>query len=223
LHTNQSNHGYGLTASKGAAANREGFGKASRQGRRFPRHRKDDGQRGKLRAHRNAEVNSEINNASRSYAPITIEDLKRLRDIEAKSRREFFERQPKCVALANRVICVALCQGAALHHLNGKNGIKDFDVWTFYSALPGIEFPCRWRAQQDYGDPKFGKSPDRLDFIGRRVDLMGRSLAVDIESAPEFVLRRYLSEKHTTSSRFLSEKAAIMLEPINLLGTCIWP
>ena len=35
-----------------------------------------------------------------------------------------------------------LCQGAALHYVNGRNGVKDFDVWSIYAhygrlAVPG--------------------------------------------------------------------------------------
>jgi hypothetical protein len=36
--------------------------------------------------------------------------------------------------LEDSLVCVALCQGAALHFVDGENGVKDFDVWTFYAA-----------------------------------------------------------------------------------------
>ena len=31
----------------------------------------------------------------------------------------------------NNPICVALCQGAAMHYFDKTNGIKDFDIWFF--------------------------------------------------------------------------------------------
>jgi hypothetical protein len=34
------------------------------------------------------------------------------------------------------VLCIALCQGAANHFLDGKTGINDFDVYTFYRQNP---------------------------------------------------------------------------------------
>jgi hypothetical protein len=35
---------------------------------------------------------------------------------------------------AGRLLCRALCQGAALHYVNEKNGVKDFDIWSFESS-----------------------------------------------------------------------------------------
>jgi hypothetical protein len=34
-------------------------------------------------------------------------------------------------------------QGAALHYVNGQNGIKDFDVWSFYAQYDDWPFPPR--------------------------------------------------------------------------------
>jgi len=36
-----------------------------------------------------------------------------------------------------------LCQGAALHYVNGKNGVKDFGVWSFYAQHDDWPFPPR--------------------------------------------------------------------------------
>ena len=36
-----------------------------------------------------------------------------------------------------------LCQGAALHYVNGRNGVKDFDVWSFYAQYNDWPFPAR--------------------------------------------------------------------------------
>ncbi len=42
---------------------------------------------------------------------------------------ELFERNPRGSGrYAGRLLGRALCQGAALHYVNGKNGVKDFDV-----------------------------------------------------------------------------------------------
>ena len=64
------------------------------------------------------------------------EDLHRLGEIARQDREEFFHRCPRYRPLQGDIIAVALCQGAALHYVNGSNGIKDLDVWTFYAKRP---------------------------------------------------------------------------------------
>jgi hypothetical protein len=119
---------------------------------------------------------------------------------------------------------VALCQGAALHFVNGENGVKDFDVWTFYAAHPDHPaFPWRRRVARDFGDPRFGRTPNTAGFVGRRVDLLGRSIEVGEEGDPAAALAAYLSEGRTASARALARKAAVMLEPPNRRGAVVWP
>ena len=87
----------------------------------------------------------------------------------------------------------ALCQGAALHYVNGHNGVKDFDVWSFYAQYDDWPFPARWRGTRDFGPSKFGRySCDPPRYTGRRVDLLGRSLRVELGADPAEVIRRYL-------------------------------
>jgi hypothetical protein len=59
---------------------------------------------------------------------------------------------------AGRLLGRALCQGAALHYVNGKNGVRDFDVWSFYARHDDWPFPARWRGTGDFG-PRHG--PDQ--------------------------------------------------------------
>jgi hypothetical protein len=160
----------------------------------------------------------------RSYERITREDLVRLARIARLDREELFARKPRYRALGERLICVALCQGAALHFVDDENGVKDFDVWTFYAAHPDDPaVPWRRRRAHDFGDPKFGRSPDRPDFVGRHVDLLGRSLEVAEDLDPAAVLREYLSEGRTETARRLAAKAVVLLEPSDRLGAVIWP
>jgi hypothetical protein len=163
--------------------------------------------------------------SQRSYEPLTDDDLRRLGELAARDRAGFFQRNPDTARLyRNGLFAVALCQGAALHYLDGKNGIMDFDVWSFYRPSPERQFPYRRRGKLDFGDPKFGISDDSPHFIGRRVNLIGRSIPRTTGySDPVAVLRRYLRSGATESARCLAQKAVVLIEPQHLLGTIVWP
>lgn len=159
----------------------------------------------------------------RSMAKITKDDLATLAKLAADDRDLFFSKKPKCIALASHVLGTALCQGAALHYVDGKNGVKDFDVWTFYAVGSGQTFPPRRIVSRDFGSPKFGRSPDRPLYDGRRVDLLGRSIPAQQHEDPVSAIRRYLRAGKTESARRLREKAVVILEPKALRGTIVWP
>jgi hypothetical protein len=99
--------------------------------------------------------------SARSLARIDRNDLLRLAKIAADVEAGLFARHPQGAGrYAGRLICRALCQGAALHYLDGSNGVKDFDVWSFYAMRDDGPFPYRWRGTADYGPSKFGRYPD---------------------------------------------------------------
>jgi hypothetical protein len=159
-----------------------------------------------------------VNDGNRSFETINDEDLKKLASIAAEDRRHFLSRKPR---YTGDFLCSALCQGAALYFVDGKNGVKDFDVWSFYAKEQGIPpFPPRRHVCVDFGESKFGKSAGE-SLKGRRVDVFGRSIKRNgnaIES-----VQRYLRDRPTRSAYFLEKKAAVLLEPANLRGTIIWP
>lgn len=160
----------------------------------------------------------------RSYVRITKNDLRRLAKIAREDREDLFARRPLTGKLyANRLFAVALCQGGALHYLDGKNGVKDLDVWSFYSQHMKRPYPYRRRGERDFGDRKFGKTEGYEHFKGRCVDLIGRSISSTHAGDPVATLQGYLSEGRTASSRWLAKKAMILIEPATLLGTVIWP
>ena len=165
-----------------------------------------------------------LGGVDRSFERITLEDLRRLGEIARQDREDFFARKPRYRTLEEGLVCVALCQGAALHFVDGENGVKDFDVWTFYAAGPNLPaFPWRRRASRYFGDPGFGRPPDRPGFVRRYVDLLGRSIEVGGETDPAAILRGYLSEGRTGSAGALAKKAVVLLEPSDRLGTVVWP
>jgi hypothetical protein len=160
----------------------------------------------------------------RSRKKITKVDFHRLADIAKADRNDLFRRNKDLGRLyRNRLICVCLCQGAALHLINGKNGIKDFDVWTFYKEHPARPFPYRRKVTRDFGIPKFGKTSKKSHYIGRNVDLIGRSIPYERGQDPIKAIQLYLMTSNNKSPRLLAEKAVIILEPERLLGSVIWP
>lgn len=160
----------------------------------------------------------------RSKEPITLDDLKRLADIARDDRKGFFARYQRWSALySRRLLCVALCQGAALHFIDGTSGIKDFDVWSFFRECPDEPIPRRPVVHRDFGHPRFGTSPCRSDFIGRKVDLLMKSVDGAGCSNPIAALHRYLSRPRTKTARCLAQKAVVVIEPREHLGTVAWP
>jgi hypothetical protein len=160
----------------------------------------------------------------RSLARIRKTDLLRLGRIAHADAMEFFQRNPSYSVFADRVIAVALCQGAALHYIDQSTGVKDFDVWTFYAAAGSIRYPWRKpRIPRDFGIPRFGTTPDYEHFIGRRVDCLGRSLRVPKQADPILAIHSYLASGRKKSSPFeLAQKAVVLIEPAGLLGEVIW-
>jgi hypothetical protein len=164
-----------------------------------------------------------MSSEERSMKPITMGDLRRLGSIALRDLESLFRRRPDTAHLyRHRLFAVALCQGAALHFLDGKNGVKDFDILCFFKAHTKKPFPYRRHARADFGNPKFGKSRNWEHFVRRRVDLLGRSLKVSSHEPPADALRRYLSSSKTATARALAKKAMILVYPHTLLGTVVW-
>jgi hypothetical protein len=156
---------------------------------------------------------------------IEITDLHRLAAIAANVEADLFARHPTSSGrYAGRLVCRALCQGAAAHYVDHTTGIKDFDVWSFYFEHPDGPFPARWRGTADFGPSKFARFPgDPACYRGRRVDLLGRSLRIDPAADPAEVLRGYLSAARTVSARALAVKAAVLISPSDCAGEVVWP
>jgi len=163
--------------------------------------------------------------ADRSTAPIEVSDLRRLAEIAAAVEADLFARHPEGSGRsAGPLLCRALCQGAGLHYVDGQNGVKDFDVWSFYAERPDGPFPARWSGTADFGPSKFGRSSGDLPTCqGRRVDLLGRSLPVPLEADSADVLRGYLSAARTASAKALAAKGVVPIDPAHRAGEIIWP
>jgi hypothetical protein len=161
----------------------------------------------------------------RSFAGIGLGDLLRLAELAADAEAELFARNPaRSGRYAGRLLARALCQGAALHYVDKHNGVKDFDVWSFYAQHDDWPFPPRWRGTRDFGPSKFGRYPgDPARYSGRRVDLLGRSLPVAPGTDPADAIRRYLAAAQTRSARELAAKAVVLIDPTDRAGEVVWP
>lgn len=164
---------------------------------------------------------SKVGPEGRSYLPVVNSDLQRLAEIACVGRTAFFRDHPEWGMYAQQVVCVALCQGAALHMIDGATGINDFDVYTFYAAQPTKRWYSKRIKSFDFGDAKYGQSLDRPEYIGRRVDCLGREIDVGGGEDPVSALLRYLRRRKTKTARLLAEKAVVLLEP--QCGLVVWP
>ena len=119
-----------------------------------------------------------MTDTARSLARIERSDLLRLAALAAEAEAGLFARHPRGAGrYAGRLLCRALCQGAALHYLDGTNGVKDFDVWSFYAALGDGPFPYRWRGTADFGPSKFGRYPGDPPIVHRPARRLPRTVA----------------------------------------------
>ena len=167
---------------------------------------------------------STVGSEGRSFAKISRQDLDRLASIAASDRASFFAAHADWASLyADRHFATALCQGAALHYLRGEVGVQDFDVYSFFASHPVKPWYAKRNKAADFGDPKFGRSPDRPDFVGRRVDLLGRGLDIAPGESPASCIQRWLASGRTDSARLLARKAVVLLEPVSDRGRVIWP
>ena len=145
---------------------------------------------------------------------MTRNTLDRLFEIAAEDMEDRFARLPRWAPYRDRVLCVALCQGGAQHYVDGENGVKDLDVWTFFAEGGAGQFPPRWRLERVF---------DRKPFEGHFVDLIGRSLPEKPGADPRAVIERYLCGGRTASARALARKAVVLLDPGPLRGEVVWP
>lgn len=156
----------------------------------------------------------------RSTEPITVADLSHMAEVAVAKFSEFVRDNPRWDAYRERILAVALCQGAARHYLHGKGGIKDIDTWFFFAEMPGSRFPPRWRREVDFGPSKFGRGPEQK-WTGRRMDLLGRSLPCMPNADPAEAIRAWLGHRRG-SPKEIAKSPVILLQPSTRLGEVVW-
>jgi hypothetical protein len=166
---------------------------------------------------------SNVGREGRSFVRIRRRDLDRLAELAAADRAAFFAAHPVWAqSYADRYIGAALCQGAAQHYADGKVGVQDFDVYSFFEANPKRRWYAKRNKHVDFGDPRFGQSLDRPDFVGRRVDLLGRGINRRSGESASACIQRWFAEGATDSARRLARKAVVLIDPQEHRGEVLW-
>jgi len=154
-----------------------------------------------------------MESGERIYVPLTITDLKRLKDLALREHKDFFGRNPHL--RDNSLIGICLCQGASSHYLNPQVGIKDFDIWHFYEENREINFPNR--AHKRIGNGYLGRP---IDFLKR---VIPRCICSSFPNDSERIIMEYLTKRRdTTTKKLLLKNAIIGLYPDNIFGKILW-
>ena len=164
----------------------------------------------------------------RSYEEITKDDLRKLLKITNDDYNDFLKRHPKYRQLKKLAVC--LCQGAALHYVDGKNGIRDFDTYIFFDKNSPIKYPPRRKGYKDFGVSKHGRTyfrpehtkPKHEKTKGRSIDIMGRQIDV-VEGDYKKSICKWLEEAKSDTPWCLAQKAVVVLEPEEDFAEVIWP
>ena len=149
--------------------------------------------------------------------PVTEEELRSLKNLATDEEQAFFNRNSHLIPLyQDRLIAVALCQGAALQFLGRGYGVNDFDLHFFYAQNPAKRRLSRAVKRAIFDVGKFRQVP--VDFVRTVVPGMKPDATALVEH-----LREFLQSKPTANATHLAEKAVIGLLPIDLFGVTIWP
>lgn len=145
-------------------------------------------------------------------------ELQTLTTLAKAEEAGFFERNPHLVRpYRDRLIAVALCQGAALQYLRRGYGVNDFDVHFFYSQNPQKPKLTRSKKRIHADVGRFKNMP--VDFL--RTVIPAR-VKVARTAGRLAMLEAFLQQAPTPNARHLAEKAVVGLMPKAIFGVIIW-
>src|SRR6185503_8612564 len=117
--------------------------------------------------------------------------------------QEFFRRNGHLVPLyRERLLAIALCQGAALQYLKRGYGVNDFDIHYFYSQNP--KKPRLSRAVKRAWTSVGGFEHVAVDFVRTVVPSL-----VSSNKQPVSIIRTFLRRGVTPNAHHLAMKAVI--------------
>ena len=151
---------------------------------------------------------------SRTFEKITRRDLSKLLTVGKNVESRFFDNNPHLARFRNKLVLIALCQGAADHYCDGTTGIDDYDLWFFYEHLRDIRMPPRGYLRKIH--------PGLNCYKDKRVDVMRRSASAFKKGDVKASISRYLTNPINPTPRCLSQKAVIGLCPPEVMGEKLW-
>jgi hypothetical protein len=101
-------------------------------------------------------------------------------------------------------------------------GVKNLDVYTFYAEDPAIRYRTDAEASRTSATQEHGRHPDDYESVGRRVELLGRTLKVSASADPVSAVRSYLRAGGTSTAKELSKKAVVVSDPGARFSQVIW-
>jgi hypothetical protein len=147
---------------------------------------------------------------------VGVRELRTLCHLARTEEQDFFGRNGHLVPLyRERLLAIALCQGAALQYLGQGYGVNDFDVHYFYSQNP--EKPRLSRSVKRVWTSVGGFEHVAVDFVRTVIPSRVRG------SNPLDTIRVFLRERPTPNARHLARKAVIGVFPRRLFTVVIWP
>ncbi len=159
--------------------------------------------------------------SERSYAEMTQTDLIQVTKVALARLERVFREAPVAGLYRDRLLILTLCQGSALHYIDRKNGVKDIDVWAFFEAGPAQPFPFRTVWTADFGTSHHGRNPDDHGYVGRRLDLIGRSIICSPGGDPVASVGDWVRGGGSSPSQ-IGKRPVIGLHPANYLGQVVW-
>jgi hypothetical protein len=146
------------------------------------------------------------------------DELSSLREIALAEEQSFFRRNPHLIGpYRDRLIGVALCQGAALQYVGGGKGVKDFDVHFFYRQNPAKRRLSRPVKRIICAVGQFPRLP--VDFIRTVIPMHVESGS----ACPARIIRAFLRTRPTKNARHLAEKPVVGLYPKRIFAVVLWP
>ncbi|MEK6882227.1 MAG: hypothetical protein AABY22_21595, partial [Nanoarchaeota archaeon] len=103
---------------------------------------------------------------------------------------------------------------AALHYIDRKKNIKDFDIWLFYRGNKKNKLLVR----RPFID-KNGYRGVKIDFMKKAIPAV---LCKKFINGPDKCILKYLQECNTNTGRLLLQKAGVGLHPKKIFAVIIW-
>jgi len=166
----------------------------------------------------------QINEDVRTYEKLGRNDLQEMRHYALKELNRFYhqvgEPPGKYKVYMGKLIAICLCQGAAQHFVDGKTGIKDLDIWFFFKEDENVKIP-------DIKNMRYSVHVSLKNIGEKRIDYLKKSVERDVidvseSKKPEDILRSYLQNANTHTSKELAKKSIVGLYPDKIFGKIIW-